>query len=221
MDGLKGLIDAGVLDPDFASLEFGQTQPPPTPPHHRKHHLTETDENHRNLLLTIHRSQRQRSPSPILTPQNRTGPQFSHIDRPNNRAYSEDVIDTSDEEEMAEPTDKYQYYREVGYHWIYSGKSGPGWWHFSQADNERLERKYQSGKDRTKLEVSGQTMIVDFNDMTQRNGPACRNILRVETLKDIYLKGIAGSAVEGGLVVRGPDRGPKPGRQSTPPNEEW
>jgi len=92
------------------------------------------------------------------------------------------------------------YYRTVGYHWLYSG-GNYGWWHFAKNDNEKLETQYRQFKTAGgssggyALKICGHPYYIDFNEMTQRGSGKMRQLLRVSTLEDIALKGIAGSRI--------------------------
>lgn len=228
MEGLKDLIDAGILDPDFAQMDtIPRTMSDEEPYNPRP--VTTSDPNHQNMVRTIneyHNSENRtvhRNPDRNADRTDRTEHGYRnagrrHLPRTEENTYQltarpgpaprtyHDVHDTSDEDDVND-ADKYSYYREVKYHWLFGGRSNPGWWHFPQKDNDRLEHKYQKGKSETKLNINGQILIVDFNNMTQRNGDAVRNILRVETLKDIYLKGIAGESVSKETLLNPPTFG--------------
>lgn len=123
---------------------------------------------------------------------------FEHEIQPQRQAFKthlDNIIDTSDEEDHELSGDIYKYYREVQYHWLYSGLTKPGWWHYPKMDNDRLERKYKNGRAQTKIKVNGHDLIVDFNNMSQISGRSSRNILRIESLKDLYIKGIGGEPI--------------------------
>lgn len=95
----------------------------------------------------------------------------------------------------------YSYYQSVKYHWLYSSQSY-GWWHFSQEDNEALEKAYQSGKSETELAIGGNQFHFDFDKMIQRSrGRSTRNVLRVKELFDIALRGIAGTRIDKDTVT--------------------
>ena len=89
-----------------------------------------------------------------------------------------------------------EYYQTVKYHWLYSSQSY-GWWHFAVDDNDALELLYQTGNNNGQLLINGQNFNFNFRQMTQRgSGRSNRQILRVSSLTDIALRGVAGSRIE-------------------------
>ena len=193
MSSLDELVNCGLLDKDFLDIQNDGLSV-----------INEDNVNDDNVTqvptLTYNDKTFTHTPSskrnPYIT--NDGEETFSHTPRLDRKPYVsdiDDVVDTSDEEEEEVGSDKYKYYKNVKYHWLYAGRRGPGWWHYSDKANERLERKYSSGKDRTKLKIEGNQLIIDFNDMTQRSGSSSRNILRITTLKDIFLRGIKGDYI--------------------------
>jgi hypothetical protein len=98
---------------------------------------------------------------------------------------------------QVEPEDlNLEYYQTIQYHWLYSSQSY-GWWHFSVTDNDALEEEYQSNSTAASIDINGQTFNFNFTRMTQRgSGRNTRQILRVTSLTDIALRGVAGSRIE-------------------------
>lgn len=95
--------------------------------------------------------------------------------------------------------DDIDYYSNVNYHWLYSSPSY-GWWHFTKQDNEVLERLYldyklDSDNNHPTLDIGKHNYIIDFNKMTQKGMSGVRQILRVTSIVDISLKGVAKSRI--------------------------
>jgi len=223
MSDLQALIDAGLLDKDF--IDIGDSALAEADNEAEDEDidvdLEEAEEaayaynntpQHRPHVPAWTRHRQPQSASTLFNKRDTTET-FEHKSVPERRRYGEvdvdDVVDTSDEEDEVTVDDRYRYYREVIYHWLYGGR-GAGWWHYSEKDNDRLERKYKSGKDRTKIEINGHTLIVDFNEMAQKSGSSSRNILRIETLKDIYLKGVNGDHITKDTILKNPNEPPPP-----------
>lgn len=94
-----------------------------------------------------------------------------------------------------------QYYKTVGYHWLYSSPSG-GWWHYSKEDNEQLEDAYESDEDIVSLVIGNNSYACDLKDMLQvkvtdgkKSLRNVRYIKRVESLDDVELRGVAGKSL--------------------------
>ena len=183
MSTIKDLIDMGILDADFAEVKGVVPDDPASNPSSPVSH---------NDSVWV--GSREREHEHVFSHE----PRFTHNNTYNRQHQSHDDIDEP-EDELFSSSDEvedenYSYFKQVKYHWLYSSKSA-GWWHFDQKDNEKLERKYQSGRDVTKLVIGGNRFVINFSDMSQRLGSNSRNILRIETLKDIYLRGIGGAII--------------------------
>jgi hypothetical protein len=95
-----------------------------------------------------------------------------------------------------------KYYKTVQYHWLYSSPSY-GWWHYDKEDNDRLENAYNGGKSTCESIIGNQSFHFDFERMTQRGrSHTTRQILRVTSLHDIALKGVAGSCIEKDDIIQ-------------------
>lgn len=175
MSDLQDLIDAGILDKNFAD------ELPPIVDMPRVRVTPSPEPLDVNLLNT---SVRHRGNS-------ETG--FEHARRPGVRAYTQPSV-LSDDDSSSDDFDM-DYFRNVNYHWLYSGNRSPGWWHYPQVENDKLERKYKAGKSHTHINVGTAKMVVDFNEMTQRHKDSFRNVIRLDTLNDVFLKGVAGRAL--------------------------
>lgn len=96
------------------------------------------------------------------------------------------------------------YYQEIGYHWLYSSNSY-GWWHFAEGDNDRLEELYQKHKQSSEpvhdLTIHGRRYQFNFTNMTQKSN-STRNILRVASLADIALRGVAGTRLDSSQLTK-------------------
>jgi hypothetical protein len=106
----------------------------------------------------------------------------------------DEALDPAPDQLALEPPDL-AYYQTVGYHWLYSSPSY-GWWHYAKEDNDKLESMYQTGNKKFQLNVEGNTFHIDYERMVQQGTGKPRNLLRTTTLKDIALKGVAGSRIQ-------------------------
>jgi hypothetical protein len=100
----------------------------------------------------------------------------------------EDRVDREVKEVKEDRVDK--YYENVAYHWLFAGNNY-GWWHFHESDNDRLETAYVAGGSNCVLHINGQSYNIDYTKMLQDSGRSKRSILRVNSLDNIVLRGIA------------------------------
>lgn len=191
MSSIKDLIDMGILDPDFGDVK-GIVNVSSNHAYQEIKGESEHESEPESDDYVPYRSSLN-PPSPVSDQENQ--PVFIHRNTYNRKKFNTEDLDddfTSSSDEVE--SDNFNYFKDVNYHWLYSSNS-TGWWHFDEKHNEKLERKYLSGKDRTKLLVQDKKILINFGDMTQRLGGRLRNIIRVESVKDIYLRGIGGSPV--------------------------
>lgn len=166
---LQQLINAGILEPDFAELDGCMPEQRPDSPDLHVSHVTE----------------------PTVSYMSRSQPDSVSGWKPLYQSTPEPSPEPSPE---PEPELETAYYRTVAYHWLYSSPSY-GWWHFSKDDNDKLEKWYRSGQHMASLYICGNCYTIDFTQMTQKGNGKPRHLLRTTILGDIVLKGVAGSRI--------------------------
>lgn len=189
-DTIESLVSSGLLDKDFLDIPDCASNTT---------EATETTEDNDSHYEGYHCHNIRKS---ISQP-----PKFTHIPKTEHNLEDDILVVNMDytnhNDNVSNDADQYQYYRETSYHWLFSSKSA-GWWHFTQPFNDKLEQAYQSDESSIVMTIGGRKIIVDFTDMTQRCGGSSRNILRIETLKDINLRGIGSNTVSKTVVLRPP-----------------
>lgn len=214
MNSLNQLVEAGILDKDMAELSLGHTGQTS----HGEERATRYRGSNRgrdtvDMTLQVEymdQNEPEARSAPASDLMGSTMPTvYSYDHRPRSQqahrgsrtvpqydpvqSYRVD-LDTFDD-------DDYSYYQAVKYHWLYSSQSY-GWWHFSEEDNDILEKAYQSGKPDAELTIGGNQFYFDFDKMIQRSrGRSTRNVLRVTELHDIALRGIAGTRIDKDTVT--------------------
>ena len=167
MSSLQQLVDQGILDPDFLSI--GEAA------------IGQVDD--------------VRPPSPKMNPHSSPVVSVSwHNQGPVSAPDPVQHQSTGRLDDFQDVKDL-SYYNNSDFFWLYSGRS-QGWWLYAENENEELEKQYKSGGRSCDLIISGRSYHFNFSDMTQSSGHSSRNILRIETLKDVALRGIAGTRIE-------------------------
>ena len=191
MSSIDQLVKSGILDPDFMALPIepvtvSTIDDKRTVPYEPQNELAElkarmsilkTRQQNTKLDVTWHKPA---PPSP--PPQPRLAPTIPHIN---------DTANLADAD----------YYMQTPYHWLYSGRAH-GWWHYAKQENITLESKYNLGNgSNCDITINDRSYSFNFTEMTQRAGSTVRNILRVESLDHIALRGVAGSRIQKSDIV--------------------
>ena len=82
------------------------------------------------------------------------------------------------------------------YEWHYEAKSG-GWWLYEQRTSIEIEKAYRDGKKNLRLQISGFTYVIDFEESVQfrEDFPSRKRRIKRDRVSTGTAKGIAGIAL--------------------------